>query len=184
LCHVRAQANMKLPAFYACNTNQTSNVRQYDMTVFIVELMIIPVNRFWYMCYKVSCNRVFRYSWYCFVYCNLNKFNMKLPRALYLVCSLFLWIFSTTQYNPLLIPILFADSNITEQFRVRLRTGRLGFDPWQKQNDVSYGLCVQTNSETHLASYPVGFGLPFLGGKALMGHDADHSPSSAEVKNE
>jgi hypothetical protein len=67
---------------------------------------------------------------------------MKLPRALYLVCSLFLWIFSTTQYNPFLIPILFADSNITEQFRVRLRTGRLGFDPWQKQNDVSYGLCL------------------------------------------
>jgi hypothetical protein len=37
----------------------------------------------------------------------------------------------------------------------------------------------------HPASYPVGTGGSFPGGKARPGHDADHSPpSSAEVKNE
>jgi hypothetical protein len=37
----------------------------------------------------------------------------------------------------------------------------------------------------HPASYPVGSGGPFPGGKARPGRDADHSPpSSAEVKNE
>jgi hypothetical protein len=45
--------------------------------------------------------------------------------------------------------------------------------------------CVQTGSEAHPASYPVGTGGPFPGDKARPGRDADHSPpSSAEVKHE
>jgi hypothetical protein len=45
--------------------------------------------------------------------------------------------------------------------------------------------CVQTGSGAHPASYPTGTGVPFPGGKARPGRDADHSPpSSAEVKYE
>jgi hypothetical protein len=44
---------------------------------------------------------------------------------------------------------------------------------------------VQTSSEVHPASYPMGTGGRFPGGKARPGRDADHTPpSSAEVKNE
>jgi hypothetical protein len=44
---------------------------------------------------------------------------------------------------------------------------------------------VQTGSGAHPASYPMGTGGPFPGGKARPGRDTDHSPpSSAEVKNE
>jgi hypothetical protein len=51
--------------------------------------------------------------------------------------------------------------------------------------DFSSSLCVQTGSGAHPASYPVGTGGSFPGGKALPGRDSDHSlPSSAEVKNE
>jgi hypothetical protein len=51
--------------------------------------------------------------------------------------------------------------------------------------DFSSSLCVQTGSGAHPASYPVGIGGPFPGGKARPGRDADHSPpSSAEVKYE
>jgi hypothetical protein len=51
--------------------------------------------------------------------------------------------------------------------------------------DFSSSPCVQTGSEAHLASYPVGTGGPFPGSKARPGRDADHSPpSSAEVKYE
>jgi hypothetical protein len=51
--------------------------------------------------------------------------------------------------------------------------------------DFSSSLCVQTGFGTHPASYPVGTGSLFPGGKARPGRDADHSPpSSAEVKYE
>jgi hypothetical protein len=51
--------------------------------------------------------------------------------------------------------------------------------------DFSSSSCVQTGSGAHPASYPMGTGGPFPGGKARPGRDADHSPpSSAEVKNE
>jgi hypothetical protein len=51
--------------------------------------------------------------------------------------------------------------------------------------DFSSRPCVQTGSGAHLASYPMGTGGSFPGGKARPGRDADHSPpSSAEVKNE
>jgi hypothetical protein len=47
--------------------------------------------------------------------------------------------------------------------------------------DFSSSFCVQT---AHPASYPMGTGGYFPGGKARPGRDADHSPpSSAEVKN-
>jgi hypothetical protein len=45
--------------------------------------------------------------------------------------------------------------------------------------------CVQTGSGAHPASYPMGTGGSFRGGKVRPGRDADHSlPSSAEVKDE
>jgi hypothetical protein len=50
--------------------------------------------------------------------------------------------------------------------------------------DFSCSPCVHTDSGAHPASYPMGTGGPFPGGKARPG-DADHSPpSSAEVKYE
>jgi hypothetical protein len=52
-------------------------------------------------------------------------------------------------------------------------------------NDLSCILCVQTGSGAHPASYTMGTGGPFIGGKARPVPDADHSPlSSAEVVNE
>jgi hypothetical protein len=54
-----------------------------------------------------------------------------------------------------------------------------------RAEDFSSSLCVQTGSEAHPASYPMGTGGPFPGGKARHGRAADHSPpSGAEVKNE
>jgi hypothetical protein len=51
--------------------------------------------------------------------------------------------------------------------------------------DFSSSPCVQTGSGANPASYPVGTGGSFPGGKARLGRDADHSPpSSAEVKYE
>jgi hypothetical protein len=51
--------------------------------------------------------------------------------------------------------------------------------------DFSSSLCVQTGSEAHSASNPVGTRGSFPGGKAQPGRDADHSPlSSAKVKYE
>jgi hypothetical protein len=64
-------------------------------------------------------------------------------------------------------------------------TGRSGFDPRQSGKDFSSILCVQTGSEAHPASCPMGTGGPFSGAKARQGRDADHSPpSSAEVVND
>jgi hypothetical protein len=54
-----------------------------------------------------------------------------------------------------------------------------------ESEDFSSSLCVQTGSGAHQASCTMGTGVPFPGGKARPGRDADHSPpSSAEVKNE
>jgi hypothetical protein len=51
--------------------------------------------------------------------------------------------------------------------------------------DFSTNLCVQTGSGAHPASYTMGIGASFPGGKARPKRDADHSPpSSAEVKKE
>jgi hypothetical protein len=51
--------------------------------------------------------------------------------------------------------------------------------------DFSSSFCVQTGSGAHPASYPMGTGGSFTGGKARPRRDADHLPlSSAEVKNE
>jgi hypothetical protein len=44
--------------------------------------------------------------------------------------------------------------------------------------DFSSSLCVQTGSGAHPASYPMGTGGPFAGGKARPGRDSDHSPPS------
>jgi hypothetical protein len=49
--------------------------------------------------------------------------------------------------------------------------------------DISSTLCVQTGSGAHPASYTVGTGGPFPGGKARPERDADHlPPSSVEVE--
>jgi hypothetical protein len=51
--------------------------------------------------------------------------------------------------------------------------------------DFSSSPCVQICSGAHPASYPMGTGGPFSGGKARPGRDVDHSPpSSAKVKYE
>jgi hypothetical protein len=51
--------------------------------------------------------------------------------------------------------------------------------------DFSSSPCVQTGSEAHPDSYPMGTGGPFPGGKARPGRDAEHlPPSSAEVEYE
>jgi hypothetical protein len=51
--------------------------------------------------------------------------------------------------------------------------------------DISSSLCVHTGFAAHPASFTMGIGGPFPGGKAGPGRDADHSPpSSAEVVNE
>jgi hypothetical protein len=42
--------------------------------------------------------------------------------------------------------------------------------------DFPSSLCVQTGSEAHPASYTMGTGGPFPGGKARPRSDADHSP--------
>jgi hypothetical protein len=42
--------------------------------------------------------------------------------------------------------------------------------------DFSSSRCVQTGSGAHPASYPMGTGGSFPGGKARPGRDADHSP--------
>jgi hypothetical protein len=49
--------------------------------------------------------------------------------------------------------------------------------------NFSCSLCVQTSSEAHPASYPMGDVGPFPGSKARPGSDADYSPpSNAEEK--
>jgi hypothetical protein len=54
-----------------------------------------------------------------------------------------------------------------------------------EEEDFSSSLCVQTGSEVHPDSCPMGTRGPFPGGKARPGRDADHlTPSSSEVKNE
>jgi hypothetical protein len=51
--------------------------------------------------------------------------------------------------------------------------------------DFSSSLCFRTGSGAHPASYTMGTGGSFPGGKTRPGRDADHSPpSSAEVKKE
>jgi hypothetical protein len=57
--------------------------------------------------------------------------------------------------------------------------------PAEAHDFFSLASFVQTSSEAHPASYPVGTRRPFPGGIARPGRDADHSPpSNAEVKDE
>jgi hypothetical protein len=51
-----------------------------------------------------------------------------------------------------------------------------GFDPQQRQKDISSSLCVQTGSGAHPAPCTMGTGGLFSGSKARPGRDADHSP--------
>jgi hypothetical protein len=57
-----------------------------------------------------------------------------------------------------------------------------GLDVWVlipgRAKNFSFCICVQTSSEVHPASYPMGTGGPFPGCKDQPRHDADHSPIS------
>jgi hypothetical protein len=55
-----------------------------------------------------------------------------------------------------------------------------GFLPRQGQMIFLPSSDVQTGSGGHSASYPLGTGGPFPGGKARPGRDADHSPDLVE----
>jgi hypothetical protein len=46
----------------------------------------------------------------------------------------------------------------------------------EEENDFFSSLCVQTRSEAHPASYPMGTKGPFPSGKTRQGRHADHSP--------
>jgi hypothetical protein len=60
-----------------------------------------------------------------------------------------------------------------------------GVQSLAEAKDFSFGLCIQTSSEAHRASYSVGTWGCFPRGKAWLEYDADHSlPFRAEVKNE
>jgi hypothetical protein len=50
--------------------------------------------------------------------------------------------------------------------------------------DFSSSLCVQTNSESHPASYLIGTAVPFLGAKVAGAWRWALTQSSAEIKNE
>jgi hypothetical protein len=68
---------------------------------------------------------------------------------------------------------------------IRFRTVFELFVPDQGRYVWNKAVCVQTGSEAHPASFPLGTVGPFSGGKARPWRDADHSPlSRAEVKNE
>jgi hypothetical protein len=56
--------------------------------------------------------------------------------------------------------------------------------PTEAKN-FSSSLCIQTSSEAHPSSHPMGTRGPFPKGKAWPRHDTDHSPSSStKVENE
>jgi hypothetical protein len=60
-------------------------------------------------------------------------------------------------------------------------------DVWSSAEavDFSSGLCAQTSSGAHPASYPTGTIGPFPEGKVQLGCDTDHSPPyGAEVNSE
>jgi hypothetical protein len=49
-----------------------------------------------------------------------------------------------------------------------------GVESLAEANNFLSSVCVQTASDIHPSSYPVGTGGPSLGGKVWPGHDADH----------
>jgi hypothetical protein len=58
----------------------------------------------------------------------------------------------------------------------RLDNGATGVRSPTETKHFSSSLCIQTNSEAHPASYPMGTGYPLPGGKTRPGRDADHAP--------
>jgi hypothetical protein len=74
----------------------------------------------------------------------------------------------------------FSSSSLVSEYGLDDRA--IGVRPPAEAKDFSSSLCVQTGSEAHPASCPMGTGGPFPGGKARPGRDADHlPPSTAEV---
>jgi hypothetical protein len=58
----------------------------------------------------------------------------------------------------------------------RLDNGATGVRSPTETKNFSSSLCIQTNSEAHPASYPMGTGYPLPGCKTRPGRDADHAP--------
>jgi len=57
------------------------------------------------------------------------------------------------------------------------------FDSWQRKKNFSIVQSIQTNSETHPASYSMDMSSYFPRSKAL-GHEDDHSPpSNVKIKD-
>jgi hypothetical protein len=62
-------------------------------------------------------------------------------------------------------------------------TGQLRFDPWQRQEDFSSNLCVQTSSGAQSASCTMGTGGPFPKTKEQPGCETDHSSSHLVLRS-
>jgi hypothetical protein len=60
-------------------------------------------------------------------------------------------------------------AGVLSQYSVWLQTGRLGFDPQQRQMILPLALCIQTSGEAHPACYPMGTGGIFRGVKQSQG---------------
>jgi hypothetical protein len=58
----------------------------------------------------------------------------------------------------------------------RLDDQAIQFQSPAEARDFSSSLCVQTSSEAHLATCPMGTGGPFPGSKAQPWRDTEHSP--------
>jgi hypothetical protein len=74
---------------------------------------------------------------------------------------------------------------ILSQHSIWLQTWRPGPDPWQGLRIYLAASSVQTGFGAQLPSGLMGNGGRFDGGKARLGHEADHSATyTVEIKNE
>jgi hypothetical protein len=81
------------------------------------------------------------------------------------------------------LPLLSSSGSIVSDYR--LDDQEIEVRSPAGSEDFSSSSCVQTGSGAHPASYPMGTGGPFPGGKAQSVRNTDYSPPSiAEVKNE
>jgi hypothetical protein len=81
--------------------------------------------------------------------------------------------------------ILYGGAGVAQSVQCLTTDWTAGVRTPTEAEDFSSTLCVQTGSGAHPASYTMGTGGSFPGGKKRPGRDADHSPpSSAEVKKE
>jgi hypothetical protein len=117
------------------------------------------------------------FSYFPVGFCSLNP-HLEVPCSSLTVCKLFcLQKALTLNKEPDISVSIVSDYGLDDRaIEVRSPGGA---------KDFSSSLCAHTDSGAHPASYPMGTGGPFPGGKARPVRDADHSPpSSAEVVNE